>query len=136
MIDAKASGVIYTQDLDDPESAHLKIHSIRGLGELLVSGETAADILTVTKSEKSTIVANKAGTQSHQMVYSQENKTELIPLEDDEKAKLSIDDDSARRLAESGVKLESYFQEPQDIEWCMDNSGRNFYSAIQTAEDR
>ena len=45
-------------------------------------------------------------------------------LEDDEKANLSLNDDSARRLAESGVKLESYFQEPQDIEWCMDASGR------------
>lgn len=123
MIDAKTSGVIYTQDLDDPDSDHLKIHAIRGLGELLVSGETAADLLTVSKAKPSTIVANKAGTQSHQMVYSQENKTELIPLEDDEKAKMSIDDGSAQLLAELGVKLESYFQEPQDIEWCMDQTG-------------
>jgi len=124
MIDAKTSGIIYTQDLDDPESGHLKIHSIRGLGELLVSGETAADILTVSKAEKPAIVAKMTGTQSRQMVYSQENKTELIPLENDEKTKISLDDDSARLLADSGVKLESYFQEPQDIEWCLDASGR------------
>ena len=124
MIDAKTSGIIYTQDLDDPESDHLKIHSIRGLGELLVSGETAADILTVSKAEKPLIVATMAGSQSQQMVYSQENTAELIALEADEKAKMSLDDDCARLLAESGVKLESYFQEPQDIEWCTDASGR------------
>ena len=122
MIDAKTSGIIYTRDIDDPESTDLKIHSIRGLGELLVSGETAADIITATKAEKSTIVAKQAGNQSHQMVYSLGKKTELTPLADDLKEKISIDDGSARLLAEAGLKLESYFQEPQDIEWCMDQS--------------
>ena len=105
MIDAKTSGIIYTQDLDHPESAYLTIHSIWGLGELLVSGETAADILTVTKEEKSKIVAKKVGIKSQQMVYSQENKTDLIPLEDDEKEKISLDDATARRVARHPVVL-------------------------------
>jgi pyruvate,water dikinase len=126
MIDAKTSGIIYTRDLDDPESAYLKIHSIWGLGELLVSGETAADILTVTKEEKSKIAAKKVGIKSQQMVFSQGNNTDLIPLEDDKKEKISLDDGSARLLAQWGVKLESYFQEPQDIEWCLDKSGNIF----------
>jgi pyruvate,water dikinase len=33
MIEAKASGIIYTRNIDDPESDLLSIHSIRGLGE-------------------------------------------------------------------------------------------------------
>jgi pyruvate,water dikinase len=103
MIDAKTSGIIYTRDLDDPESGHLKIHSIRGLGELLVSGQTAADVLAVSKAENRSVVAKTAGSQSQQLVYSQENKTERIPLESDEKAKMSLDDHVARLLAGSGV---------------------------------
>jgi pyruvate,water dikinase len=123
MIEAKASGIIYTRDIDDPESAFLRIHSIRGLGELLVSGATDADIITVSKDEKPKIISKQAGVQSHQMVSSQVNQTELIPLANEWKDKISIDDDSARLLAEAGLKLESYFQEPQDIEWCLDQSG-------------
>lgn len=124
MIDAKSSGIIYTRDLDGPASNHLKIHSIRGLGELLVSGETDADIFTVAKAEPPAIVAKLAAAQSQQLVYSQENQAERIFLGDDEKSKISIDDDAVRLLAEAGVKLESYFQEPQDIEWCLDPAGR------------
>ncbi len=123
MIEAKASGIIYTRDIDDPESAFLKIHSIRGLGELLVSGATDADVITVAKDEKPKIITKEAGGQSHQMVSSGDNHTEMIPLAKERKDKISIDDDSARLLAEAGLSLESYFQEPQDIEWCLDRSG-------------
>jgi pyruvate,water dikinase len=123
MIEAKASGIIYTRDIDDPGSAFLRIHSIRGLGELLVSGATDADVITVTKDEKPKIISKQAGVQSHQMVSSRGNQTELIPLANERKDKISIDDDSARLLTDAGLTLESYFQDPQDIEWCQDRSG-------------
>jgi pyruvate,water dikinase len=126
MIDAKTSGVIYTQDPDDLESTQLKIHSVWGLGELLVSGKTAADVLSVTKEGRPTIIEKKLGIKSKQMIFSQANKTDLIPLNIDEKEKFSLDDDSAREIADWGMRLESYFQEPQDIEWCQDKSG-NLY---------
>ena len=123
MIEAKASGIIYTRNIDDPESASLRIHSIRGLGELLVSGATDADVITVTTDEKPKIISKLAGLQSHQMVSSRDNQTELVPLANERKNKISLDDDSARLLAEAGLKLESYFKEPQDIEWCLDRAG-------------
>lgn len=123
MIDAETSGVIYTQDLDNPPSNHLKIHAVRGLGELLVSGETAADVFTLNKDDNPTIVSLTAGTQSHRMNYSPADRTELVALSDDEKAQISLDADSARRLAALGLKLESYFEQPQDIEWCLNESG-------------
>jgi len=123
MIDAKTSGVIYTQDLDNPQSNHLKIHSVWGLGELLVSGETAADVLTVAKDENASIVAQTAGTQSHRINASPADRTERIALAADEIAQISLDPDAARRLAALGLQLELYFEQPQDIEWCLNQSG-------------
>jgi len=39
MIDAGISGVMYTRDLQNPESDHMVIHSVWGLGDTLVSGQ-------------------------------------------------------------------------------------------------
>jgi pyruvate,water dikinase len=123
MIDAKSSGVIYTREVDDPASANLKIHSIWGLGELLVSGKSAADVITVTRDGGPKIVDKNSGIQTHQMIYSQNNMNDIVLLEDDQKDKFSLDDASALTLAQWGADLESFYNEPQDIEWCTDQSG-------------
>ena len=47
MIKAEDSGVMYTMDLDEPESGLMGIHSIWGLGELLVQGEISPDIFKI-----------------------------------------------------------------------------------------
>ena len=126
MIKAKASGVIYTQDLDDPESNNLTIHSIWGLGELLVSGEISPDIIKVTKEEKPRILWKTTCVKPEEMVFSEHNPTEIIPVGDDKKRAPSLDDASALILAGWGIRLEAFYKQPQDIEWCMDQEGRLF----------
>ena len=49
MVDARTSGVMYTSDTRDAESDNMTIHAVWGLGELLVSGQTPADIVTLSK---------------------------------------------------------------------------------------
>ncbi len=50
MLDSQASGVLYTVDPTRPDSGLLKISSIWGLGEHLVSGEASPDEFYVDKS--------------------------------------------------------------------------------------
>ena len=50
MIDSVASGVIYTVEPTKPDSGFLKISSIWGLGEQLVSGEASPDEFYVDKN--------------------------------------------------------------------------------------
>ncbi len=126
MVDATASGIIYTQDIDDPTSNYLNIHSVWGLGELLVSGEVSPDIITVTKEEKPTIVIEKTGVKHKQMTLAQNRSTEVIPVYDNKKQICSIDHNSVLILARWGTALESFYGVPQDIEWCKDNVGRLF----------
>jgi pyruvate,water dikinase len=126
MVDATASGIIYTQDIDDPTSNYLTIHSVWGLGELLVSGEISPDIITVTKEEKPTIVMEKTGVKHKQMTLAQNRSTEVISVDDKKKQICSIDPDSVLTLTRWGTALESFYGEPQDIEWCKNNSGRLF----------
>lgn len=126
MVDATASGVIYTQDIDDPTLNYLNIHSIWGLGDLLVSGEVSPDIITVTKEEKPTIVMEKTGVKHKQMTLAQNRSTEVIPVYDNKKQICSIDRDSVLTLTRWGTALENFYAKPQDIEWCKDNEDRLF----------
>jgi pyruvate,water dikinase len=138
MINAEANGIIYTEDIEDHRAAQLKIHATWGLGELLVSGEVSPDIITVSKDKKLEIVDKKIAVKNKQMVNLPNGMTAVMPLEGDKKNLPSLSDKSARVLAEWGLKLESYFKEPQDIEWCMDEKGRLFVMQsrpLRTGED-
>ena len=126
MIDADASGIIYTNDLEAPDSKNINIHSIWGLGELLVGGEMSPDIINVKKEGKLKVTHKKTGVKSKQMIFSTDNTTEIISVHDDKKKLPSLDDASALKLAEWGMKLEGFFREPQDIEWCKDKEGHLF----------
>jgi pyruvate,water dikinase len=127
MINAKTSGIIYTKDIEDPTSNHLKIHSTWGLGELLVNGEVSPDIITVSKDDRPQIVDKHIGVKLKQMVYKDDNITEIVAIDDSKKNRASLDDEMVLHLAKWGVKLESHFKEPQDIEWCADQDGSLFF---------
>ena len=138
MINAEANGIIYTEDIEDHRAGQLKIHATWGLGELLVSGEVSPDIITVSKDKKLEIVDKKIAVKNKQMVNLPDGMTEVIPLEDHKKSLPSLTDKSALILAEWGLKLESYFVESQDIEWCMGEKGRLFVMQsrpLRTGED-
>ena len=124
MIDAEANGIIYTEDIEGQTADQLKIHATWGLGELLVSGQVSPDIITVSKGKKLEIVDKKIAVKHKQMISMPDGMTAVMPLGGAKKSLPSLTDSSALVLAEWGLKLESYFREPQDIEWCLDQKGR------------
>jgi len=126
MLDPVASGVIYTEDLNNTESNIITIHSIWGLGELLVSGEASPDIVKLSKERVQCIDQKKAGNKPSQMVFSQKRVTEIVSVDVDKQDVFSIGDSHALTLGEWALKLEVYFKEPQDIEWCLDHNKRLF----------
>ena len=128
MINADASGIIYTRDLENTHSNRMQIHSIWGLGESLVGGEQSADTITVSRQKKQPprIIEKKIRIQATQMVFSKNRGTEIVPLPEKKQALPSLDDQNVLELAEWGIKLEKFFIKAQDIEWCKDQRGRLF----------
>jgi pyruvate, water dikinase len=126
MIDSAVSGIVYTENIEDFDSKSLTVHSIWGLGELLVGGEVSPDIINVKKKERPEIIRKQTGIKSRKMVLSPRNSTEIVSVDDGKQRLHSIDDASALILADWGMRLEKHFKEPQDIEWCMDNNDRLF----------
>ncbi len=126
MIDAASSGVIYTGDPENPDLNLINIHSVWGLGELLVGGEASPDIINIAKGKNPEIIKKQKGPQTKQMIFSKSKPSEIIPLDDEKKKLFSLDDVSALDLSSWGIKLENFFGVPQDIEWCKDKKGRLF----------
>ena len=126
MIDAAISGIVYTEDIEHFEPNILAIHAIWGLGELLVGGEVSPDIIHLKKAKKPKITRKQIGHKSQQITLAQYKTAEVLTVDNDKQRSLSIDDPSILLLADWGMKLEKHFNEPQDIEWCMDKQGRLF----------
>jgi pyruvate,water dikinase len=126
MIDARSSGVMYTQDLNDPRSGRLSIHAIPGLGELLVAGKSSPDIFSLSKENPPRIVDKKLRSQSEQLVPTPDNKTKIVPVASDKQNAPALGKKAVLSLAQWGLRLEAFYGEPQDIEWCQDGHDRLF----------
>ena len=126
MVDAVAGGVMYTMNTDEPEAGILDIHSIWGLGELLVQGKISPDIFKIKKNGNQFIVHQRHGVKDRKMVFEEHGGTRVVNVEDKKTHQLSLDNDSILKLAEWGMRLETHYQEPQDVEWCLSPEGDLF----------
>jgi len=126
MIAARSSGVMYTADPMNPASNYLSIHSIWGLGELLVAGQTAADTLAVSKRPPFDIIEKKSARKSRQMLVGDKGRIESLSLTSERRVMVSLNDLNARKLAGWGCQLEQHFQKFQDVEWVVDDRGDCF----------
>jgi pyruvate, water dikinase len=96
MVEARASGVMYTQDPLDFERDTVTIYSVPGVGEQLVGGTAAPEVTELSRQEDFQVLKGGAA---------------------------SLDQKSARQLAAIGLRLEEYFGCAQDVEWCKDEGG-------------
>lgn len=104
MVDAAASGVIYTVDPSGRDSRHLFIHTIRGQGEALVSGRVIPEVILVDRDDSS-----------------------CRQQEQDETHTGALTKPQLQELAATALRIESHFETPQDIEWVKDMNGAFFF---------
>ena len=122
MVDARASGIIYTADPVISNSDRVIIYAIRGLGESLVGGATAPDVIEVSKKEPNAIhaVCKLSGPGKGCGPKGESRGGEGISEEEG----LPVNTGVALQLARWGLDLESFFGHPLDVEWCQDQDGR------------
>ena len=124
MIDAGASGVVYTVDPEDPDDNTLLIHCTWGLGKLLVDGSVTPSVIRVKREPPYELERDKEIFQPVKAIAASEGGIQTVSGVSDLPANLALDDHSARKLVEWAIKLENFYGVPQDIEWCMDNQGK------------
>ena len=122
MIDAAASGVVYTQDINDSRSDRMSIHAVRGLGELLVAGEVTPDNIVVEKGDPCRIVAETIRSQTEALAAISGGKTAVVPVAPEKQQTPVLSENEALTLGDWGRQLETYWKTAQDIEWCRDKA--------------
>jgi pyruvate, water dikinase len=126
MVPAVASGVMYTAEIMNPQSDQMKIHSIWGLGELLVGGQTPTDTLTISKNHPYPIIKKDVATKRLQTMLKKDGQTESRTVDKIKAEAFSLSDGLAKILTDWGITLEGYYRKPQDIEWAVNSSGNAF----------
>lgn len=126
MIDASASGVIYTKDPVHPEDDSLIINSIFGLGKYLVDGTLTPDEFRVSRSDMS-ITSKLIASKPVRMVMREDGGTVDEPVPFSEQKRPSLTEEQVKILAEYALRIEKHYGVPQDIEWAIDRDGRAFF---------
>lgn len=116
MVFPQASGILFTADPMSGSRKLLAIDAGYGLGEALVSGLVTADHYKIREGE---IADKRIATKTLAIYGRKEGGTETKPIDPDLQKTQTLTDDQILRLARIGRRIEAYFGQPQDIEWCL-----------------
>lgn len=101
VIDAVASGVVYTRDPTATGTGALLVHAIHGQGLPLVGGETVPDVYS----------------------FPGDSTEPVLPVGQHVRAVSPLSREQAKILAGMSREIEQLFASPQDIEWALARDG-------------
>lgn len=119
MVNARASGVIYTRNPLDENDPTLQLHSVHGLGLPLVGGEVIAEV-RVFAVESLMPVEVRPGAQQRRLVL----RAGKVEEEECPPEPPALAEETVSQLVDLARRIESFFGGPQDIEWAVDDDGK------------
>lgn len=123
MVDARASGVIYTRDPVQSSDDHIVIYAVYGLGKYLVDGKLTPDVIRVSRDDGRMADA-VAADKPVRLVLDERSGTREEEVPEYERTALALNENAARALASFARTIEEHYQSPMDIEWAGDRDGR------------
>ncbi|TCS93927.1 phosphoenolpyruvate synthase [Hazenella coriacea] len=116
MIFPQASGVLFTADPVTSNRKVLSIDASFGLGEALVSGLVNPDNYKVREGN---ILEKTISTKKLAIYALKEGGTKKQEINPTHQNQQTLTDEQILQLEYMGRQIESYFNYPQDIEWCL-----------------
>ena len=125
MIEGDRSGVMFTDDPLSNDSTKVVVNSVYGLGIGVVSDTVEADHYVIDKKSKK-VVERRIVDKTNKFTYSlKSNSIKEESVSKKEQNVSSLSDFEVSHLTELGLKIETFYNCPQDIEWTI--KGKNFY---------
>ncbi len=122
MVDSVCGGVMYSRDPTDIRRDAIFLNAVHGLAKSVVDGTVTPDLWVISRDEPLMILKREVHDKGQKVVCLPK---EGVRLESDAQSlEPALTDDQALHLARIALTLESHFQGPQDIEWCIDKGGR------------
>ncbi|PKN40299.1 MAG: pyruvate, phosphate dikinase [Deltaproteobacteria bacterium HGW-Deltaproteobacteria-18] len=125
MVQAKASGVLYTIDPNSAHSDDVLLSAAWGLGVSVVDGSSHVDFWRIRRADRTTVTAETADKASAFTILPQGGIVSR-PVPDEDRKRSCLSDDQVRTLVEYGLRLETHYGMPQDVEWSLDHEDRLF----------
>ena len=120
MVDADASGVMFTADPTSGRRDRLVIEAAFGLGQTVVGGEVEPDTHFVVREGAGLGLAEaRVGDKRRKLVRDAAGKEVVVALEGPERTRRVLRDDQVLAIAGLGVRIEEHYQRPQDVEWAI-----------------
>ncbi|MDL1969260.1 MAG: phosphoenolpyruvate synthase, partial [Deltaproteobacteria bacterium] len=120
MIDAKASGVVYSRDPTDENKQGIIINGVWGLGEYVVDGRVKPHTYIVSRDIPMPILEKNQPVQPFMLVCGLEGGAIDVRVPDYIKRMPCLTDEQVITLAKYALVLEKHYGKPQDIEWALD----------------
>ena len=123
MVNAEASGILFTANPINGHRDEMVINAAWGLGEAIVGGLVSPDTIVADKATgkvKKYDVAEKTV-----ITVLTESGTREEPLNDARRKSKVLNEAQVVELVNIARRIESFYGSPQDIEWCHANG--NFY---------
>lgn len=124
MIDAKASGVLYTLDPLAPARESMVVTATWGLGAPVVSGQTSGDRFLVSRHYPFPVQAMDIVRKNRRLTAKTDGGCDYEPVQEAMQTRMALSEGQLRRLAETARAVERFFKCPQDIEWAYDHENR------------
>jgi len=122
MVEARASGVLYTVDPNSAHSDDLLLSASWGLGVSVVDGSTNVDSWRIRRKDMS-VVSTDIGSKASQYTLLPQGGIVSGPVPEELRERPSLNPDQVRTLGEYGLKLEAHYGMPLDVEWALDGRG-------------
>lgn len=132
MVDAKAAGVIYSRDPNQPQNETIIISAIRGLGKCVVEGVITPETYVLSRYPDLSIIGRRIPTQNTMIVCRPDGEVEEVSISEDMKERPCLSDEQIKTLAEYAVAIENHYKYPQDIEWAIDKNDRPYILQART----
>ena len=116
LVDAEASGIVFTADPVTGDDTMIEINAAWGLGEAVVGGQVTADTITVDHAS-GRIARSVINTKTIMTELADEGTTTQSVPRDRQNAP-ALTEPQALRLVDLAFMVEDHFKEPVDIEWC------------------
>lgn len=122
MVDTVTSGVAFSKDPNQPDSGHVLIQAVLGLGVALVDGKTSPESIFVPRDKTAQDIVRVPSQQQSRFVPFPGIGLKEVPLTPEEFGQDCLTDDEARQIALWALQLEVHFAGPQDIEFAVDKN--------------
>jgi pyruvate, water dikinase len=125
MIDAAASGVLYTVDPNDHRRAVVLISAVWGLAAHAVEGSTAADFFVLDKAS-GRMLQQEVVVQTTQLRADAQGGVLEIAVPEPLCRQPCLRPEQIARLLDYGCRLERHYGVALDVEWAIDDNDRLF----------